>query len=237
MALGCNIGMVRVGRNLEVKKNLLSDQIYEVLRERIKTGLYPPKTRLKEGKLAEEMGVSRTPIRDALRRLEREGYVVILPGKGAYVRWLSLNEMRELIEIRSILEAYATRLVAEKKDETLIEKLEDLLKQFKEAMDQKNIPLCVKISTEFHETIYRNCGNNKLYEIITSLRDQFYQIRILLLEIPGMMETSWRDHLEIVKLLRENNVEKIESFVRSHIMKTIQVFINQQRGSDHGEEN
>jgi DNA-binding GntR family transcriptional regulator len=236
VVLGCNIGMVRFNRDVAVKKNLLSDQIYEVLRERIKMGFYPPRTRLKEGKLAEEMGVSRTPIREALRRLEREGYVVILPGKGAYVRWLSLNEMKELIEIRSILEAYATRLVAEKKDEALIGKLEDLLKQFKEAMDQKNIPLCIKISTEFHETIYRNCGNKNLYEIIKSLRDQFYQIRILLLEIPGMMETSWRDHLEIVRLLRENKIEKIEDFVRNHIMKTIQI-INQQRGFDHGEEN
>ncbi len=222
-----------------IDRTLISYKIYSLLRESIRKGEYPPGTRLKETQIAAELGVSRTPVREAIHKLERDGFVIMIPGKGAYVRGYDPEKLKELMEVRSLLEGYAAGLAAERCSEEFFDRLEGILGEFKDAVSKGDLPRYIKLATEFHEAIYRNCGNKKLLELIQSLRDQFFRLRISFLEIPEMAEESLRDHIELVRLMRKRDSRAVEDFVRRYIVKGMEVLLDvtKRGGSKDGEKN
>ena len=129
--------------------------------------------------LAEELGVSRTPIREAIRKLELEGFVVMVPRRGTYVANISLKDITQVFEIRSALEELAAGLAAERITEEEIETLERMLVEIGDHMENKNMESVVAADVEFHEVLYRASRNERLADIVHNLREQTYRFRKL----------------------------------------------------------
>lgn len=163
----------------------LRDVVFENLRESILTGRLKPGQRLMEIQLAEGLGVSRTPVREAIRKLELEDLVVMLPRKGAYVTNMSLKEILDVLEVRSCLEGLGAKLAAKKRNEKDIEKLKEIVSSFKEltqkCKNDKDINEMIPISEvdiELHHFIFNIANNKSLYKTIKVIWEKEYKFRL-----------------------------------------------------------
>ena len=156
----------------------LRDVVFENLREAIVEGNLKPGQRLMEVQLAEQLGVSRTPVREAIRKLELEGLVVMIPRKGAYVANMSLKDVIDVLEIRSSLEGLAASLSAERITDEDIKTLESIVEEFEQNVDESNVEALLKNDVEFHECIFKSTNNKKLHQLINSLWEQVYRFRV-----------------------------------------------------------
>ena len=156
----------------------LRDVVFENLREAIVEGRLKPGQRLMEVQLAEQLGVSRTPVREAIRKLELEGLVVMLPRKGAYVANMSLKDLIDVLEIRASLEGLAASLAAERITDEDIKKLESIVEEFKDGINESNVEALLIKDVDFHECIFKSTNNKKLHQLINSLWEQVYRFRV-----------------------------------------------------------
>ncbi|MDN5292923.1 MAG: hypothetical protein PWQ91_490 [Eubacteriales bacterium] len=195
----------------------LREIVFETLREAIISGRLKPGERLMEVQLAEEMGVSRTPVREAIRKLELEGFVVMVPRKGAYVADISLKDIADVFEVRAALEGLAAALAAERITEEELEQLERLLVQLAEKIEKNDLTGLIEIDTQFHEVLYRACRNAKLVQILGNLREQIQRFRATSLASPGRMKFALDEHKKIVEAVAERNVELARALAQEHI--------------------
>ena len=157
----------------------LRDVVFENLRSAILEGKLKSGQRLMEVQLAEQLGVSRTPVREAIRKLELEGLVVMLPRKGAYVANISVKDLMDVLEIRASLEGLGASLAAERRNDEDIKNLEELEVEFEEAVRTQNIDMLLKKDIEFHECIFKAANNKKLEKMINTLWDHFFILNFL----------------------------------------------------------
>lgn len=150
----------------------LREVVCETLREAIISGVLRPGERLMEIQLAEELGVSRTPVREAIRKLELEGFVIMIPRRGTYVADLSIKDINEVFEVRSALDSLANGLAAERITEEELEQMERLLVQIGACVDNGNMEKIVELDGQFHDILYRASRNDRLVGIINNLREQ-----------------------------------------------------------------
>jgi len=204
----------------------LRELVFETLREAIINGILKPGERLMEVQLAEELGVSRTPVREAIRKLELEGFVVMIPRKGAYVADISLKDVADVFEVRAALESLAAGLAAERITEEEIEELERVLVQQQNLADSDRLEDIIKIDTDFHDVLYRASRNERLVQIVSHLREQIQRFRTASLSQPGRMRIALEEHKELVEAIAERNVEKAQSLAREHIENAEQSMIN-----------
>jgi DNA-binding GntR family transcriptional regulator len=210
----------------------LRDVVFETLRDAIIQGKLKPGERLMEIQLAEEMGVSRTPVREAMRKLELEGLIVMVPRKGAYVAGISVKDIVDIFEVRAALESLAAGLAAERITEEELEELERALVQISEA--GSNIDAVVRTDTGFHEIIYRASRNQRLLQIITNLQEHIQRFRTTSLSRPGRTKTAIEEHRQIVEAISERNVELAQALAREHIENAEQSLLSALReATDH----
>ncbi|MEW6726070.1 GntR family transcriptional regulator [Desulforudis sp. 1088] len=195
----------------------LREVVFESLREAIITGRLRPGERLMELQLAEELGVSRTPVREAIRKLELEGFVVMVPRKGAYVAGITDKDITDVFEVRSALEALAAGLAAERITEEEIEELERLVVRYAETTSSQNIQAIVEEDTKFHDVIYRASRNQRLIQIVTNLQEQIQRFRLTTLSRPGRTKEALVEHRKIVEAISERNIELAQQLAREHI--------------------
>ncbi|MDI6631653.1 MAG: GntR family transcriptional regulator [Bacillota bacterium] len=195
----------------------LREVVFESLREAIINGVLKPGERLMEVQLAEELGVSRTPVREAIRKLELEGLVVMLPRRGAYVAGISVKDMADVFEVRAALEALAAGLAAERITEEEMEELERSLVEILEVSDTQDLDTIVAYDTRFHDIIYRASRNTWLIQIISNLQDQLQRFRMTTLSRPGRMREAVEEHKKIVEAISERNSELAAQLAREHI--------------------
>ncbi|MFZ5897821.1 MAG: GntR family transcriptional regulator [Bacillota bacterium] len=195
----------------------LREVVFESLREAIITGRLRPGERLMELQLAEELGVSRTPVREAIRKLELEGFVVMVPRKGAYVAGITDKDITDVFEIRAALEALAAGLAAERITEEEIEELERLVVRYAETTSSQNIQAIVEEDTKFHDVIYRASRNQRLIQIVTNLQEQIQRFRLTTLSRPGRTKEALVEHRKIVEAISERNIELAQQLAREHI--------------------
>lgn len=148
----------------------LRDVVCDEIRSQIIAGVHPPGGRLVEDRLAEDLGVSRNPVREALRVLEAEGFVQMLPRRGAVVAELSRDEVLDLFEIRIALEGLAARLAAEKASAEEVALIRKLLDQRRTAVEKRDESKLRDLNTRFHEMVIAASGNRQLAEIMLPLR-------------------------------------------------------------------
>lgn len=170
-----------------------------------------------EIQLAEELGVSRTPIREALRKLELEGFIVMVPRKGAYVADISFKDIADVFEIRAALEALAAGLAAERITDEELEEMERLVAEKAESIANQDMEKLIKVDTLFHEAIYKASRNQRLTSIISNLREQIQRYRTTSLSYPGRMQRSLEEHRSIVEAIQSRDPQIAQQVAREHI--------------------
>jgi DNA-binding GntR family transcriptional regulator len=205
-------------KSLTVRKPL-GGQVYEKLKRAIVHGELKPSSRIVETRVAEALGISRTPVREAIHKLEREGFIRQDPRGGFFVVGLTLADIEETFGIRSVLESYAARLAALKHRPEDLSLLERKLEEYEAHLDRGDLASLPRINTEFHDLLYGLSRSPRLIRMISDLRDQIYRFRKAILSVEEMARTSNHDHKEMLALIRKRDGEGVEAIVRAHILK------------------
>ena len=195
----------------------LRELVFEALREAIISGRLQPGERLMESQLAQDLGVSRTPVREAIRKLELEGFVVMIPRKGAYVADISLKDIADVFEIRSALEGLAAELAAERATDEEIEQLERQLVEYAECIERQDVARLVEIDTKFHETLYTASRNERLSQMLSLLREQIQRFRTRTLALPDRMRLALEEHRAVVEAVASRDPEAARRLAQEHI--------------------
>ena len=173
--------------------------------------------KLNEGELAAALGISRTPVREAINRLEKEGLVEIFPQRGAFVVRPSEKDISELFLIRESLEGLAAYLAAEKINEDKVVKLESCVQGFKEPFAESAVHRYAKEDFRFHQMIVSFSDAQRLIKMISSLFDHIRIFRLTTLGLSSRMKTSLAEHRLLLEALREKNSEGAQQMMRQHI--------------------
>ncbi len=203
----------------------LRDVVVESIRQAIISGQFPPGMRLMELQLAEEMGVSRTPVREGIRKMELEGLVVMIPRRGAYVADISIKDINEVYEVRTALDVLSAGLAAERIDKSEIQEMRELLAEEAALVEAKNYPRIIDNDTAFHDVIYRASGNTRCMNIISNLREQITAIRGRSMPYPGRVEIMLKEHRAIFDAIAAGKVEKAQEAVRTHMENAEQTLL------------
>lgn len=192
----------------------LREKILEMIRDAILKGTMKPGERVSEPELAERFGISRTPIREAFRQLESEGYLEVIPRKGAVVASLSERDIEEFYAIKIILEGFAAKMAAENLTEKDIERLESINERLQKIADDGDVKSFFRVHNEFHDLFIKAAGNDKLYEMINQLVMRFKRLRLASLSQPGRMEISVEEHRNMIEAFKNHDGERADSLVR-----------------------
>lgn len=195
----------------------LRDIVFRNLRTAILRGDFQPGERLMENQLADRMGVSRTPIREAIRKLELEGLVVMVPRKGAEVADITEKDINDVLEVRATLEGLAIKLACANMDAEDIEKLANANQAFIDAVNEKKLEEIVVRDIAFHDIIFEASGNEKLIQIINNLREQIYRYRIEYIYNIADHNQLVSEHLQIVDALRKKASKHAVDLAIAHI--------------------
>ncbi|MFO7983298.1 MAG: GntR family transcriptional regulator [Desulfuromonadales bacterium] len=207
------------------KHQTLREKILETMREAIIKGTLKPGEKVAEPELAERFGISRTPIREAFRQLESEGYLTVIPRKGAVVTGLSERDVEEFYAIKSILEGYAARMAAEKLTEKELQRLETINERLEKLAEEGDVKTFFRVHSEFHELFIRAAGNEKLAELIDQVGRRFNRLRMASLSLPGRMDISVQEHKKIIDAFRDRNGEAADNLVKKTATIGAQVLI------------
>ena len=199
----------------------LRDVVFNTLRNAILTGELSPGERLMEIKLADKLGVSRTPIREAIRKLELEGLVVMLPRKGAYVANMSLKDIVDVLEVRASLEGLSASLAAERISEVDLKKLKKIAEEFKESTINSDIETLLKKDVEFHECIFEAANNKKLHQVINSLWEQVYRFRVTYISDYDSSLNIVEEHNKILDAIEKGDCELAKKYATEHIINAL----------------
>lgn len=192
----------------------LREKILETIREAILKGQLKPGEKVAEPELAERFGISRTPIREAFRQLESEGYLTVIPRKGAVVAALSEQDVQEYYAIKSILEGYAAELAADKLSERELERLEAINDRLKQLAEEGDVKAFYRVHNEFHDLFLKAAGNSKLYELIKQLGMKFNRLRMASLSVEGRMSISVVEHDKLLDAFRTHDGGLAENLVK-----------------------
>ena len=192
----------------------LREKILETIREAILKGSLKPGERVSEPDLAERFGISRTPIREAFRQLESEGYLQVVPRKGAVVASLSERDIEEFYAIKIILEGFAAKMAAENLTVKDIERLESINERLQKMADEGDVKKFFRVHNEFHEVFIKAAGNDKLYEMINQLVMKFKRLRLASLSQPGRMDGSVEEHRNMIQAFKNRDGDCADGVVR-----------------------
>ena len=192
----------------------LREKILETIREAILKGHLKPGEKVAEPELAERFGISRTPIREAFRQLESEGYLTVIPRKGAVVAALSERDVQEFYAIKSILEGYAASLAAGNLTEKELERLEAVNQKLRTLSKEGDVRYFYRVHNEFHEIFLKAADNKKLNELIHQLGMKFNRLRMASLSVEGRMEISVAEHEKLLEAFRRKDGDMAEKLVK-----------------------
>jgi DNA-binding GntR family transcriptional regulator len=209
------------------KRKSLRDEVYETLRKSILHGKLKPGQRLVEEQLAYQVGISRTPVREAFHKLERDDLVTRLPKGGFTVRRFTKEDVEEIFGIRCALESYAAYLTTFHITEDKVASLEAKLKESEKALESRDFDRAVLFQTEFHAILYRACKSRKLAEMINNFSDYFYRYRSGLLHSEGGLKRSIDDHRQMLDAMRGKNPGLVEKIVRTHLERGKEIILRE----------
>lgn len=203
----------------------LREVVREALRDAIIHGVLAPGERLMEFQLAEQLGVSRTPVREAIRRLELEGFVVMVPRRGTYVADLSMKDINNVFEVRMALDVLAAGLAAERITDEELEKMERMLVEISEYIKTNNMDKIVEIDSNFHDVLYQASRNDRLAGIIANLREQLTRFRTISMSYPGRLINTLEEHRCLVEAIAQRDMELAQAAAREHLENAEQVLL------------
>lgn len=195
----------------------LRDVVFNTLRQAILKGELEPGERLMEIQLAERLGVSRTPVREAIRKLELEGLVVMVPRKGAEVSSITEKSLKDVLEVRKALEELAAELACQRMSEEEIARAEAQLQDFKKTVDGDDLTRIAEMDVEFHEMIYEGTKNERLVQMLHNLREQMYRYRMEYIKDKDKRGTLVEEHTEIINRIKNHDIAAAKEASRKHI--------------------
>ncbi len=194
----------------------LPTSAYEFLRNRILSGQLPPNSRIVEKEVAGQLKISRTPVREALARLEMEGLVARSPRRGATVCPMELDEVDEIYEIRAALETLVARRACARATDAEIETLACALRQAQECLQMEDLVGTSRNTVHFHYLLNRSSRSPRLVDLLRSLEDRLTSFRYKGLRYPNHIQTTMRLHLEILESLKRRDVSKMIRLIEEH---------------------
>lgn len=215
----------------------LREVVFDVLRSAITSGTLQPGERLMENQLAEQMRVSRTPVREAIRKLEQEGLVVMVPRRGTYVADLSIRDINEVFEIRTALEVLAAGLAAERIREEDLEELERLLVEIGEHIERGDMDQLVDADIRFHDILFGATHNKTLAGIISNLREKITLFRTISYAYPGRAKRSLEEHRRLVEALAQRSPILAQQVARKHMENAEQTLLQHMSESNVTKQN
>lgn len=204
----------------------LRDVVFNTLRQAILRGELKPGERLMEIQLANKLGVSRTPIREAIRKLELEGLVLMIPRKGAEVAEITEKSLRDVLEVRRALEELAVQLVCEKITQEQIEELKAAAKEFQNTLKDGDITKIAEADVRFHDVIYMATDNQKLILLLNNLREQMYRFRVEYLKRKEVHPQLIAEHEEIIEMIEKREKDTAIKVVCEHIDNQVEAVID-----------
>lgn len=200
-------------------KYSLRGRVFEKIREDILSGRYKEKDELREVAIGEELGVSRTPVREAFRQLELEGLIKIIPNKGAYVTGISSEDVSDIYQIRSLLEGlcakWATRKISKEKMDEMEETI--LLSEF--YLKKENYEQLTECDNRFHELLYEACESKILIHLLKDFHQYVQRERNKTLQSAVRSKEAVAEHKQIMEAIRDGNEELAEKLADQHVNK------------------
>ena len=195
----------------------LRDVVFQTLRQAILKGELHPGERLMEIKRAERLGVSRTPIREAIRKLELEGLVVMIPRKGAAVANITEKDTKDVLEVRRTLEMFAVEVACDRITPLQFVQLEKAAKEFEDSKGSMDLIRIAETDMKFHEIIYEATQNERLVQMLNNLRENMYRYRIEYLKDANYYDSLVREHQEILDAVKTGDKARARVCMRDHI--------------------
>ena len=200
------------------ERKSLGQYVFESLKQAIVRGDIAPGDWLVESHIAEVLGISRTPVREAIHKLERERLIERQPRGGFTVLGLNRDDIEETFGIRSVLEGYAARLATVKHQQKELKPLEGKIEEFQNCLSIKRMDALPGINTEFHDLLYALSKSPRLIRMIAGLRDQIFRFRQMILKDDQQAKISNEDHKQMLNFMRKRDAERVEKLVRDHIL-------------------
>lgn len=195
----------------------LRDVVFNTLRQAILRGELQPGERLMEIQLANKLGVSRTPIREAIRKLELEGLVLMIPRRGAEVAEITEKSLRDVLEVRSALEELAVELACERISDEDVDKLRVAAKEFEEVSKEEDVTALAEADVKFHDIIYFATDNQRLIQLLYNLREQMYRYRVEYLKREDVCATLFEEHQNIIECIARRDKLAAKQAIGKHI--------------------
>ena len=205
----------------------LRDVVFNTLRQEILTGKLKPGERLMEIHLANKLGVSRTPIREAIRKLELEGLVIMIPRRGAEVAQISWKSLKDVLEVRSALDALAIELACERMGEDELELLYKACESFEEATKTKDTRQIAEADVALHDIIVASTGNKRLIQLVNNLSEQMYRYRFEYIKDESQHEMLVQEHKEMYRCIQCKDKKAAANVVKKHIDNQEEAIIRQ----------
>jgi len=196
----------------------LRDVVFQTLRQAILREDLAPGERLMEIPLANKLGVSRTPLREAIRMLEQEGLVVMIPRRGAQVAGISEKSLRDVLEVRKSLEKLAVELACERMTEENMKEMNRAEEAFSAAVHEGDALRIAETDEQFHDVIYNSTGNTKLVQLLNNLREQMYRYRLEHIKDEKSRLSLLEEHQRMMTALRSRDVELAKKAAGEHIV-------------------
>ena len=203
-------------------KYSLRGRVFQSIREDILSGRYAQNTELKEAAIGAELGVSRTPVREALRQLELEGLVTIIPNRGAYVNMITAKDVQDIYVIRSMLEGLCARWATQSITAEQLDSMEETLCLSEYHTSKKNYEKLYELDSLFHEQLYEAGGSRILNHILSDFHDYVKMVRKATISTSSRSVTSTEEHRAIFEAIKEKDPDKAEALAKEHVKHTIE---------------
>ena len=195
----------------------LRDVVFNTLRKAILRGELKPGERLMEIQLANKLGVSRTPIREAIRKLELEGLVLLIPRKGAEVAQITEKNMQDVLEVRKALEELSVQLACERITPEQVEEMKMAAEDFREVLKSGDVTKIAEADVKFHDIIFAATNNQRLITLLNNLREQMYRFRVEYLKQKECYPQLLEEHDKLIALISGGEVEEACELMGCHI--------------------
>lgn len=209
----------------EYQEHSLSNRVFQKIRDNILNGVYKEQDELRENTIGKELGVSRTPVREALRQLELEGLVTIVPNKGAYVTGITAKDVRDIYTVRSLLEGLCARWATEHITEEQLDELEEivLLSEFHMKKEgHNNTEQIAILDGRFHAVLYEASNSRILGHVLTDFHRYVQMARKSSIVSEERARKSIREHKQILRAIRDKDADLAEQLANEHILHVIQ---------------
>jgi DNA-binding GntR family transcriptional regulator len=192
-------------------------QVADMLRDMIMTGELKEGDKVNEGKLCSTMGISKTPLREALRVLSVEGLIELVPNRGSFVTKPTLEEITEMFDIMGLLEGFCARSACEKMTAKEFARLEKIHTKLEEKFELRNHEDYIRINNQYHSYLQEIAGNRTLNQIVTGLRKKILLYRFQSLNMPERFKSSIQEHRQLIEAFRAHNHQQAETLMREHL--------------------